>query len=147
VNLDEILQDAGKHKRSRRRGRGIGSGLGKTSGRGHKGWGARSGTNSQLGFAGGTNPILSRIPKRGFSNAQFRKDYQVVNVAALDAFKAGTRVDAAALAGARLIQDATKPVKILAGGELKTKLTVVASKFSAAATEKITQAGGTAETV
>lgn len=145
MKLDEVLSTAGKNKRRRRVGRGVGSGRGKTSGRGHKGYGARSGTNSLLGFEGGQNPMLARIPKRGFSNARFRKDYQTVNVALLERFEDGARVDGQALAAARLIQDAAKPVKILGNGELKKKLTVVAAKFSASAAEKITKAGGTVE--
>ncbi|MBL7133345.1 MAG: 50S ribosomal protein L15 [Phycisphaerae bacterium] len=145
MKLDEVLSTAGKYKRRKRVGRGVGSGRGKTSGRGHKGYGARSGSRSLLGFEGGQNPMLSRIPKRGFSNVRFRKDYQTVNVALLERFEDGARVDGRALEAARLIQDAAKPVKILGNGELKKKLTVVASKFSASAAEKITKAGGSVE--
>jgi len=145
MKLDDILQAAGKHKPRKRVGRGTGSGHGKTSGRGHKGWGQRTGSNSQLGFEGGQNPVIARMPKRGFSNAQFRKDYQVLNVEALERFDAGSRVDAAALKQARLIEDADKPVKILGNGELTTKLTVVATRFSKLAAQKIADAGGTAE--
>ena len=148
MKLDEVLSTAGKNKRRRRVGRGVGSGRGKTSGRGHKGYRARSGRTSLLGFEGGQNPMLARIPKRGFSNALFRKDYQIVNVALLEErFEDGSRVDAPALQAARLIQDAAKPVKVLGNGELKKKLTVVASKFSASAAEKITKAGGSVEQV
>ena len=145
MKLDEILSTAGKNKTRKRLGRGTGSGKGKTSGRGHKGYGARSGAGKQLGFEGGQTPMLSRIPKRGFSNAQFRTVYQVVNVSTLEKFDDGAPVDAAALARDRLIEDAQKPVKVLAGGELTKKLTVVATKFSSKAAEKIAQAGGTAE--
>ncbi len=145
MRLQEILSTAGKSKARRRLGHGTGSGHGKTSGRGHKGYGSRSGAKKRAGFEGGQNPILARIPKRGFSNAMFRKDYQIVNVAALERFDDGAKVDPAALAGARLIEDPAKPVKILGNGELKKKLTVVASQFSASAAEKIAQAGGTAE--
>jgi large subunit ribosomal protein L15 len=148
MKLDEVLKTAGKNKRRRRVGRGIGSGRGKTSGRGHKGYRARSGRSRLLGFEGGQNPMLARIPKRGFSNARFRKDYQIVNVALLEErFEDGSRVDAQALQAARLIQDAAKRVKVLGNGELKKKLTVVASKFSASAAEKITKAGGSVEQV
>ena len=147
MKLDEVLSTAGKNKRRKRVGRGVGSGRGKTSGRGHKGYGARSGSGSLLGFEGGQNPMLSRIPKRGFSNGRFRRDYQTVNVALLERFENGARVDGRALEAARLIQDAAKPVKILGNGELKKKLTVVASKFSASAAEKITKAGGSVEQV
>ncbi len=147
MKLDDILSAAGKNKRRRRVGRGVGSGRGKTSGRGHKGYHARSGTTRILGFEGGQNPMLARIPKRGFSNARFRKDYQIVNVALLEKFEDGSRIDAQTLQAARMIQDAAKPVKVLGNGELKKKLTVVASKFSASATEKITKAGGSVEQV
>lgn len=145
MKLDEILSAAGKHKPRRRTGRGIGSGRGKTCGRGHKGYGARSGSRKRLGFEGGQTPVLSRVPKRGFSNAPFRKDFQVVNVCSLERFDAGARVDAATLAKSRLISDAKKDVKILGRGVLTKKLTVVAAKFSGSAAQKITEAGGTVE--
>ena len=145
MKLDEILSRAGRYKRRKRVGRGIGSGHGKTSGRGHKGLGARAGSGKRLGYEGGQNPILSRIPQRGFSNVKFRKEFQIVNVAALEKFDDGSKVDAAALAAARLIDDARKPVKVLGSGELTKKLTVAASKFSASAAEKIAKAGGRVE--
>ena len=145
MKLDEILSQAGKYKRRKRVGRGIGSGHGKTSGRGHKGLGARAGSGKRLGYEGGQNPVLARIPQRGFSNVNFRKEFQIVNVAALEKFDEGSKVDAAALAAARLIDDARKPVKILGSGELTKKLTVAASKFSASAAEKIAKAGGRVE--
>ena len=147
MKLDEILSGAGRHKRRKRIGRGTGSGRGKTCGRGHKGYGSRSGSRRRLGYEGGQTPALSRIPKRGFSNARFRADWQVGNLAVRDRFEEGARVDAAALAEARLIQDAGKPVKILARGQVNKKLTVVANGFSTAAAEKIAQAGGAAEQV
>jgi large subunit ribosomal protein L15 len=148
MKLDEILSAAGKYKRPKRIGRGIGSGNGKTSGRGHKGYGARSGAKRRLGYEGGQTPMLSRIPKRGFNNANFRKEFQIINVAALEEkFDDGSRIDAAVLKDARMIEDPAKPVKVLGNGELKKKLTVVASKFSASAKEKISQAGGTVEEV
>ena len=145
MNLDEILQQAGRHKARKRRGRGVGSGHGKTSGRGTKGGGARAGAKRRWGYEGGQNTAVARLPKRGFSNFRFRKGFQIVNVASLQAFPDGARVDPAAMADARLIDDAAKPVKVLADGELTKKLTVVASRFSAAAAEKITKAGGTVE--
>ncbi len=147
MKLDEILTKAGKYKARKRLGRGLGSDHGKTSGRGHKGYGSRAGSGRRLGYEGGQSPVLSKIPKRGFSNVNFRKEFQIVNVAALEKFDEGARIDAAALAEARLINDPRKPVKVLAMGELKKKLTVVASKFSTAAAEKITKAGGTVEEV
>ncbi len=148
MNLDEILQQAGKHKNRRRVGRGNGSGYGKTSGRGHRGYHQRAGSNKMFGFEGGQNPMIARIPQRGFNNKNFRKQYQVINLATLEQrFESGTRVDPAALAAARLIDDADKPVKVLGNGELTKKLTVVASKFSKSAAEKIASAGGSVEVV
>ncbi len=146
MKLDEILQAAGKNKNRKRLGRGAGSGRGKTCGRGHKGYGSRAGAKRKFGYEGGQNPMLQRIPQRGFSNFVFRKDFQVVNVAALDdAFEDGASVDAEALHKARLIADAEKRVKILGNGTLSKKLTVVADRFSASASEKITEAGGSVE--
>jgi len=145
MKLDEILSMAGKNKPRRRVGRGDGSGHGKTSGRGHRGYKSRSGSKALLGFEGGQNPALFRIPKRGFSNVKFRKEFQIVNVGSLERFDEADRVDAAALAQARLISDPDKPVKILGNGDLTKKLTVVAAKFSAVAAEKIQKAGGTTE--
>lgn len=147
MKLDEILSAAGKNKSRRRVGRGTGSGHGKTSGRGHKGAGARAGTTGRVGFEGGTNPALARIPKRGFNNANFRKEYQIVNLESLESFDDGAKIDAGMLVQARLINDVDKPVKILGTGELTKKLTVVASKFSASAAEKIAKAGGTIEEI
>lgn len=147
MKLDEILSKAGKYKARKRIGRGTGSGQGKTAGRGHKGYGSRAGAKKRVGFEGGQNPALARIPQRGFSNADFRKEFHIVNVESLDKFDDGARVDAEALAGARLISDTNKPVKVLGRGELGKKLTVVAAKFSATAAEKISQAGGTVEQV
>jgi|GEM_PF-17807 len=146
MKLDEVLKAAGKNKRKRRIGRGTGSGRGKTSGRGHKGYGSRAGAKRRLGYEGGQNPQVARLPKRGFSNVMFAKEFQVVNLATLqERFEDGARVDAEALHRARLIEDAAKPVKILGNGEIGKKLTVVASRFSKTAAEKIAAAGGTVE--
>ena len=145
MKLDEVLSTAGKSKSRKRVGRGDGSRRGKTCGRGHRGYKSRSGSKEILGFEGGQNPALFRIPKRGFSNVKFRKEFQVVNVASLERFDDSARVDAAALGKARLIGDADKPVKILGNGKLTKKLTVVAEKFSAVAAKKIQKAGGTIE--
>ena len=148
MRLDDILSAAGKHKARTRVGRGTGSGQGKTSGRGSKGFHSRAGSNSSLGFEGGQNPMLKRIPKRGFSNENFRVEYEVVNVACLqEKFDDGARVDAAALVKARLISGPAALVKILGNGELTKKLTVAAKKFSKSAAEKIAQAGGSVELV
>lgn len=146
MKLDDILKAAGKYKVRRRYGRGEGSGRGKTAGRGTKGAASRSGWKNRYGYEGGQNPVLARIPKRGFSNAIFRKEFQVVNLADLEKrFEAGARVDGAALKAAGLVRDADKPIKVLARGEISKALTVAASTFSAAAEEKIAKAGGTVE--
>ena len=145
MKLDEILEAAGRHKARKRLGRGTGSGMGKTCGRGHKGRGARSGVGKRFGYEGGQNPAMARIPKRGFTNAPFRKDYQIINVAALECFEDGARVDKKALVEARLVDDGSVPIKVLGTGELTKKLTVVADKLSASAREKIEQAGGSVE--
>ncbi len=147
MKLGEILKDAGRNKRRKRVGRGNGSGHGKTSCRGHKGRGQRSGVGKRMGYEGGQNPAVARLPKRGFTNFHFRKDYQIVNVGDLDFLDDDTRVDGELLKAAGLIDDPTKLIKILGNGDLKTKLTVAASKFSASASEKIAQAGGTTEVV
>jgi large subunit ribosomal protein L15 len=145
MKLDEILSAAGPHKRSRRLGRGEGSGRGKTSGRGTKGKGARAGVKRLFGFEGGQNPILKRIPKRGFNNANFRVAFQVVNVSDLERFNDGDRVDVTVLADRKLVRPAGGPVKVLGGGSLGKKLTVVADAFSKGAQEKIAAAGGSVE--
>jgi large subunit ribosomal protein L15 len=146
MRLNEILQAAGKYPNRKRVGRGTGSGHGKTSGRGTKGRGARTGKTTRYGYEGGSNPIIARSPKRGFNNFNFRVEYQVVNVSDLnEKFEPGSTVDAAALSKARLIPDVAKPIKILGGGELSKNLTVVATKFSTSAAEKISKAGGTVQ--
>ena len=145
MKLDEILSKAGKHKARKRVGRGMGSGNGKTSGRGHKGYNSRAGARQRLGYEGGAVSTLARIPQRGFNNANFRKEYQIVNVASLDVFDDGARVDGQAMEEARLVEDAAKPIKVLGNGEISKKLTVVAAKFSTSAAKKIADVGGTAE--
>jgi large subunit ribosomal protein L15 len=145
MKLDEILHAAGTYPNRKRIGRGTGSGHGKTSGRGTKGRGARTGKTTRYGYEGGQNPIIARSPKRGFNNYNFRTEYQVVNVSDLERFEPGSTVDAAALAKANLIPSAKKPLKVLGGGELTRKLTVVAARFSSSAAQKIAKAGGTAQ--
>jgi large subunit ribosomal protein L15 len=147
MRLNEILSTAGAHKRSRRIGRGEGSGRGKTSGRGTKGAGARPGFSHRYGSEGGQNATIARLPKRGFNNANFRVEYQVVNVWQLEGFADGAVVDVEALAGANLARRGGGPLKVLGGGEMKHKLTVVATAFSASAEKKIVDAGGTVQRV
>ena len=143
--IHEITAKVGSHPARRRKGRGQGSGLGKTAGKGHKGQLARAGGMPPATMEGGQMPLFRRLAKRGFNNANFRKNYAIVNVAQLDCFDEGTRVDAELLTKAGLIRATDGLVKILGDGELNRKLVVVANKFSKSAEQKITGAGGTAE--
>lgn len=141
--ISDILSKARRNKSRKRVGRGIGSGHGKTSGRGSKGLGARAGGATRRLSEGGQMPLFRRLPKRGFSNVQFATTFQVVNVGALEErFENGAKVTSAALAEAGLIRDAAAPVKILGDGQIKKKLDVEATCFSTQAAKKITMAGG-----
>lgn len=146
MKMHELRPAEGARTSAKRLGRGIGSGLGKTSGKGHKGQNARSGGGVRPGFEGGQMPLVRRIPKRGFNN-RFRKLYSIVNISALEAkFENGAVVDAEALIVSGIlskIEDAG--VKVLGGGELTKALTVKADKFSASAKEAIEKAGGSVE--
>ncbi len=143
MNLESVCERGTKHRNPTRVGRGIGSGLGKTCGRGHKGWGQRSGAYRRPGYEGGQMPIYRRVPKRGFTNARFRKEYTVVNVDKLSAFEDGATVDLEAVLAKGLASLNTRLLKILGDGSLERKLVVRAHKFSKKAAEKIEQAGGT----
>jgi len=139
--IHEITEQVGKHKRRKRVGRGIGSGNGKTCGRGHNGYSSRSG-NSKPHTGGGT-PMFKMLPKRGFTNAMFKKHFSVVNIEAIDArFDDGAEVNAEALVKHGLIRDTKLPIKVLGSGETTKKFTVTAAKVSKAAEKKITDAGG-----
>ena len=146
MRIDTLSPAEGSRTSVKRLGRGIGSGLGKTSGKGHKGQWARSGGGVRPGFEGGQMPLTRRVPKRGFNN-HFRKVYAVVNLEQLSAFEVGAVVDFETLLDAGLIKEVKNAVglKVLAGGELNVALTVKAAKFSAAAKEAIEKAGGTCE--
>ena len=146
MKLHELHPAEGSTTAQKRLGRGTGSGLGKTSGKGHKGAKARSGGGKRPGFEGGQMPLYRRVPKRGFNNV-FRTEYAEVNVERLEAFEEGTVVNAQALLDARIIRKELDGVKILGGGELTKKLTVQAAKFSASAKEKIEAVGGKAEVI
>lgn len=135
----------GLQRTSKKRvGRGIGSGMGKTSTRGHKGQNARSGGGVRPGFEGGQMPLFRRLPKRGFTNI-WRVDYKVVNVEALNIFNDGDTVNRDSLVEKGLVHRSEKNIKILGNGEISKKLTVVANKFSQEAKEKIEKAGGKIE--
>ena len=142
--IHDVTSVVGKHKLRMRVGRGEGSGKGGTSGRGHNGAKSRAGWTSRPGYQGGSTPLLRRVPKRGFSNADFRVDYHVVNVADLSKhFAAGAIVDGNALTQVGLIRDTKLPLKILGNGDLAVKLNVTADRFSGQAKSKIEAAGGT----
>ena len=144
--MNELSPAAGSTHVAKRKGRGIGTGNGKTGGRGHKGQKARSGGGIRIGFEGGQMPLARRIPKRGFHNI-FAKPLESVNVSALEKFEDGAVVDAKALLDAGILSKCTYGVKILGNGEITKKLTVKASAFSESAKAKIEAAGGKAEVV
>lgn len=142
--IHEITEKVGKYKARKRIGRGHGSGSGKTSGRGHKGAKSRSGYSRRPAFEGGQMQYFRRIPKRGFTNADFKTIYHIVNLASLEArFEKGATVDASALVEAGLIRNFKNPVKILGQGDLTLALNITADSFSASAVKKIEAAGGT----
>jgi len=142
MDLKTVLSNGTKYTARKRIGRGIGSGSGKTSGRGHKGQGSRSGHSRRSGFEGGQMPLYRRVPKRGFTNARFRTDYTIINVGELNGFDDGATVDLQAVLDAGLVSLNTKLFKLLGNGELTTKLTVRAQRFSKSAQAKIEAAGG-----
>lgn len=146
MKLFELKPAEGATKERYRKGRGIGSGNGKTAGKGHKGQKARSGGSIRPGFEGGQMPLARRIPKRGFKNI-FATEYAAVNVESLNNFEAGAIVDADALIEAGIIKKTLDGVKILGGGEISKAITVRAAKFSKSAKEKIEAAGGKTEVV
>ena len=148
MKLHELQPAAGSVKDVKRIGRGHGSGQGKTAGKGHKGQKARSGGSIRPGFEGGQMPLQRRIPKRGFNNKLFAKEFATVNVSELEKrFESGAVVDADALIESGAIKNVKDGVKILGNGELSKKITVKAVKFTAAAKEKIEKAGGSAEVI
>lgn len=146
MKLDELKPAEGSRFERKRIGRGIGSGTGKTSGKGHKGQNARSGGGVRPGFEGGQMPLYRRLPKRGFTNI-FAKEYVAVNVSELERFDNGTEVSAELLKETGVISKIKDGVKILGRGEITKKLTVKAAKFSASAQEKIEKAGGKTEVI
>ena len=146
MKLHELSPVAGSTHVGKRKGRGVGTGNGKTGGRGHKGQKARSGGKVRVGFEGGQMPLARRIPKRGFNNV-FAKPLTAVNLVSLNKFEDGAVVDAAALAEAGVISSCPYGLKVLANGNLTKKITVKAAAFSESAKEKIEQAGGKAEVV
>ena len=144
MRLDELKPTEGSKFASKRVGRGIGSGTGKTSGKGHKGQNARSGGGVRPGFEGGQMPLYRRLPKRGFKNI-FAKQYVTVNIEVLERFEDGTVITADTLKEAGIISKTLDGVKLLGRGELTKKLTVQVAGYTASAKEKIEKAGGKAE--
>jgi large subunit ribosomal protein L15 len=144
MKLNEMMATEGARSNRKRIGRGLGSGNGKTAGKGHKGQNARSGGGVAIGFEGGQTPFFKRMPKRGFTNFT-RKEYAIVNVEDLNKFEDGVTVDFAAVKAAGLVKKELDGLKVLGNGKLEKKLTVKAAKFSASAKKAIEEAGGTAE--
>lgn len=146
MKLHELKPAKGSRKASKRKGIGIGSGLGKTAGRGHNGQNSRSGGGVRPGFEGGQMPLHQRVPKRGFTS-KFKKQYVEINVADLNKFKDGTDVTPELLKEAGMVKQIRDGIKILGNGELKVKLAVRAHGFSKGAEEKIKAAGGSVEVI
>ncbi|MCD7746812.1 MAG: 50S ribosomal protein L15 [Firmicutes bacterium] len=146
MKLSELSPAEGSAKKAWRKGRGIGSGNGKTAGKGHKGQNARSGGGVRPGFEGGQLPLYRKLPKRGFYN-RFGKEYAIVNVSELNKFGDGDVVDIDSLMEKRIVRKEYDGLKVLGNGDLTKKLTVKATAFSASAKEKIEAAGGAAEVV
>jgi large subunit ribosomal protein L15 len=144
MKLHELKPAEGSRKERKRLGRGIGSGQGKTAGKGHKGQNARSGGGVRLGFEGGQTPLFQRLPKRGFTNIN-RKEFAVVNLDTLNRFEDGTEVTPELLIETGVVKSEKAGIKILAKGNVEKKLTVKAHKFSSAAKEAIEAAGGQTE--
>src|SRR5213596_3408685 len=146
LSLNNLHPAKGSTHKKKRVGRGPGTGLGKTSGRGEKGQKSRSGYSSKIGFEGGQMPLHRRLPKRGFTNI-FKKDFAVVNVSDLERFENGATVDEGALRKAGLVKGQNAGIKILGDGKLTKKLTVHATKFSASAKKHIEEAGGSCQEI
>jgi large subunit ribosomal protein L15 len=149
MKINELKASPGARQAAYRKGRGVGSGNGKTAGRGHKGQNARAGGGVRPGFEGGQMPLYRRLPKRGFNNKRFALAYVEINVSDLERFADGTLIDAAVLkqTGVISLPKVNDGIKLLGNGELTKKLTVKANAFTASAKEKIEKAGGSAEEV
>ena len=146
MKLHELHPAEGSTTAAKRLGRGVGSGLGKTAGKGHKGAKARSGGGKRPGFEGGQMPLYRRVPKKGFTNI-FDTDYECINVEALEVFENGAVVTEEILIDCGMIHNSKDGLKVLGNGELTKKLTVKAAKFTASAKEKIEAVGGTCEVI
>lgn len=147
MKLHTLKPNEGSIKNRKRVGRGQGSGTGKTSGRGEKGQNARSGGGVRVGFEGGQTPLFRRLPKRGFSNALFKKEYAIINLDELNKFEDGAEVSLEILREMGIVKKSKDGLKVLGNGTLEKKLTVKANKFSASAKEQIEKLGGKAEVI
>ncbi len=147
MKLHELSPQQGSSKKAWRKGRGVGTGNGKTAGRGHKGQNARSGGGVRPGFEGGQIPMYRRIPKHGFSNFLFKKDYAIINVEQLDKYEDGAVISLETLINDGVVRKELNGLKVLGNGNITKKLTVQATVFSASAKEKIEAAGGKAEVI
>lgn len=147
MQIHELSSPAGARRSRKRVGRGTSSGMGKTSTRGHKGQWARSGGGVRVGFEGGQTPFFKRLPKRGFKNERFAKEFAIVNLEQLNELPEGTVVTTELLLERRFIRKRLDGLKVLGAGELTVKLTVKANAYSGAAKEKIEAAGGTVEVI
>ncbi len=147
MKLHTLKPNEGAIKNRKRVGRGQGSGTGKTSGRGEKGQNARSGGGVRVGFEGGQTPLFRRLPKRGFSNALFKKEYAIINLDDLNKFEDGAEVSLEVLRNMGIVKKSKDGLKVLGNGTLEKKLNVKANKFSASAKEQIEKSGGKAEVI
>lgn len=148
MNLHDLSPVPGSRRAAKRLGQGIGSGTGKTSGKGNKGHKSRTGGGVRPGFEGGQMPLVRRVPKRGFNNARFAKEYQIVNLSSLvEKFESGREVTVKDLHNAGLVRSLSEPVKILAGGEVDRAFTVKVNAISQSARQKIEAAGGKVEVI
>ena len=147
MKLHTLKPNEGSIKNRKRVGRGQGSGTGKTSGRGEKGQNARSGGGVRVGFEGGQTPLFRRLPKRGFSNALFKKEYAIINLDDLNKFEDGAEVSLEVLRNMGIVKKSKDGLKVLGNGTLEKKLNVKANKFSASAKEQIEKSGGKAEVI
>ncbi|MCH2112662.1 MAG: 50S ribosomal protein L15 [Planctomycetes bacterium] len=145
MQVHDVTSKGLKYKDRKRVGRGVASGTGKTAGRGHKGQRSRSGDNPRPGFEGGQMPLFRKVPKRGFTNARFKKHYTLINVEDLNTFSEGTEVNLDLILEGGMARKTGKMLKVLGNGDLGVKLVVKAHRFSTSAKEKIEAAGGTAE--
>jgi large subunit ribosomal protein L15 len=147
MNLNELKSAPGTQKAPYRKGRGIGSGNGKTAGRGHKGQNSRAGGGVRPGFEGGQMPLYMKLPKRGFNNFRFRNNYSEINISELERFDDGTVVTGELLLEMKMLKKLQDGVSVLGNGTLTKKLTVTAKRFTKSASEKIEAAGGKVEVV